>query len=133
MNYLNNLLYLLCVAAGLNLPTITTAQNRTNSNQEIKIGVYENDINYDNFKVPAKQYMGHAWFTFRLSGLTDEAVKGMVQRAVESNAYGGYMITPDRGRMPLGSDTNTKPNATYLDDEFFRLYKLAIEEGLKHG
>ena len=79
MNYLNNLLYLLCVAAGLNLPTITTAQNRTNSNQEIKIGVYENDINYDNFKVPAKQYMGHAWFLQKEYELSRNAYQKSVE------------------------------------------------------
>ncbi len=125
---------LMCIAAGLNFPTITSAQSAAGSNQEIKIGVYENDIDYDNFRVPEKQYMGHAWFTFQLAGLTEEAVRGMIQRAVESKAYGGYMITPDRGRMPQGADgTTTKPNATYLDDEFFRLYKITIEEGLRQG
>ena len=78
--------------------------------------------------------MGHAWFTFQLANLTEEAVKGIIQRAVESNAYGGYMITPDRGRMPQGGEVaNTVPNATYLDDEFFRLYKVTIQEGLRHG
>ena len=136
MNYLNKPLYLLCVVAGLNLPTNATAQGTAKLNQETKIGVYENDVNYDNFKVPAKQYMGHAWFTFQLASLTDEAVKGMVQKAVESNAYGGYMITPDKGRMPRGAEganTAPAPNATYLDAEFFRLYKIAIEEGLKQG
>ena len=134
MKFLNRLLYLLCVVAGLNLPAITSAQRTDNSNKEIKLGVYENEINYDNFRVPAKQYMGHAWFTFQLANLTEEAVKGMVRKAVESNAYGGYMITPDRGRITQGADgANKAPNATYLDDEFFRLYKITIEEGLRNG
>lgn len=134
MNYLNKPFYFFCVFLGLSLPIITTAQSAGNSNREMKIGVYENDINYDHFKVPAKQYMGHAWFTFQLASLTDEAVKGMVQKAVESNAYGGYMITPDAGRMaPGGAGANTGPKATYLDDESFRLYKVTIEEGLRNG
>lgn len=134
MNYLKRLLFLLSFVAGLNLPKIATAQNAGDSNQEMKIGVYENDVNYDKFKVPDKQYMGHAWFTFQLANLTEEAVRGMIQRAVESNAYGGYMITPDRGRMAPGGDgANTAPNATYLDEEFFRLYKITIEEGLRQG
>jgi len=97
MKNLNKHLCLLCVAAGLIIPEITTAQSTDNSNREIKIGVYENEINYDNFRVPVKQYMGHAWFTFQLANLTEDAVKDMVRKAVESNAYGGYMITPDRG------------------------------------
>lgn len=135
MNYLNKSLSLLCVVIGLNLPAITTAQNTDGSDQEIKIGVYENEINYDNFKMPAMQYMGHAWFTFRLASLTDEMVKNMVKSAVESNAYGGYMITPDRGIWSRrgGNNENTTINSTYLDDEFFRLYKVTIEEGLKNG
>jgi hypothetical protein len=134
MNYMKKLLCLLLVVSGLNLPAITSAQSADNSNKEIRIGVYDDDINYDNFKVPAKQYMGHAWFTFQLANLTEDAVKGMVRKAVESNAYGGYMITPDRGRMPQGADgANKAPNATYLDDEFFRLYKITIEEGIRNG
>ncbi len=96
--------------------------------------MFAQDIDYENFQTPPRQYMGHAWFTFPLARLTDEMVKGMVQQVVDSNAYGGYMITPDRGlgwgRRP---DPNTPVNATYLDDEFFRLYKVTIEEGLKHG
>ena len=134
MNHLNKLLCFFCVVMVSNIPIITTAQDANNSTREIKTGVYENDINYDKFRLPPKQYMGHAWFTFQLSNLTEEAVKGMVRKAVESNAYGGYMITPDRGRMtPGGAGANTTPNATYLDDEFFRLYKITIKEGLRNG
>lgn len=134
MNHMNKLIILMCVFAGLFLPTTIEAQIAGNSNQEIKTGLYENEINYDNFKTPAKQYMGHAWFTFQLANLTDDAVKEMVRRAVGSNAYGGYMITPDRGRITQGPDgTNKAPNATYLDDEFFRLYKITIGEGLRNG
>jgi len=130
MNYLNRPLSLLCVVLGLYAPSVTMAQNAGKSAQDLLSGLYENDINYERFKVPAKQYMGHAWFTFQLANLTDASVKEMVRKAVESNAYGGYMITPDRGRMPQGA---TAPNATYLDKESFRLYRVTIEEGLKQG
>ena len=136
MNHLvKSLCHLLILVISLNLLTKAIAQGAAaNSNQEDEIGVYENDIDYNQFKEPSRQYMGHAWFTFQLANLTDETVIGMIKRAVDSNAYGGYMITPDRGRMPprVGG-ANTGPNATYLDEEFFRLYKVTIEEGLKYG
>ena len=136
MDYFSKSLFLWCAFAGLSLPIIAAAQSAPGSGREITAGLYENDIKYDNFKSPEKRYMGHAWFTFQLANLTDDAVKGMVQKAVESNAYGGYMITPDRGRLPRvagGTNTAPTPNATYLDDNFFRFYKLAIKEGLRHG
>ncbi|MBN1972567.1 MAG: hypothetical protein JW787_02940 [Sedimentisphaerales bacterium] len=126
MNHVNKSLYLLlgCVLS-VNLLTITAAQ-----------GTYSQAVEYEDFKEPPRQYWGHAWFTFQLAGLTDDAVKAMVKSAVDSNAYGGYMITPDSGvgfgMQRRGTAANTGPKATYLDDEFFRLYKVTIEEGLKH-
>jgi hypothetical protein len=134
MNYFNKSLFLWCALAGLSLPMIATAQSAPGSGRDVTADLYENNIKYDNFKSPEKRYMGHAWFTLQLANMHDDDVKNFIQKAVGANAYGGYMITPDRGRLPQAAAgaPAPKPNATYLDDEFFRLYKVAIQEGLKH-
>jgi hypothetical protein len=95
---------------------------------------HETTVDYALFKESPRQYRGHAWFTFNLGALNDETVLGMVRKAVETDSYGGFMITPSPGGGwgRRGGSAPTNP-VTYLNDEFFRLYKVAIEEGLKHG
>lgn len=93
-----------------------------------------NAIDYADFREPPRQYRGHAWFTFNLGALNDESVLAMVRRAAETDSYGGFMITPSPGRgWGRRGTTAAGNNVTYLNDEFFRLYKVAIEEGLKLG
>jgi hypothetical protein len=136
MNLLNKPSYLLLLSVfSLNLFTTVTSQIRTeNLARGTVVTDQETEIDYTKFKEPPHQYWGHAWFTFNLGGLTDDSVKAMVQRAVDSNSYGGFMITPSPGRgFRQGGGTTTDNNVSYLNDEFFRLYKVAIEEGLKHG
>ncbi|MBN2181096.1 MAG: hypothetical protein JW715_04220, partial [Sedimentisphaerales bacterium] len=136
MNYLYRYLYLLLLSAfGLNLLTIAAAQERTADLARGAVVVDQEDkIDYAKFQEPPKQYWGHAWFTFNLGGLDEESVLGMVRRAAETDSYGGFMITPSPGRgFRRGGGTTTDNNVSYLNDEFFRLYKVAIEEGLKLG
>jgi len=92
-------------------------------------------VDYATFKDPPREYWGHAWFTFVLPSLTEDRVKSMIQRAAQSDSYGGFMITPDGGfgRTPGGAAASDRPAVTYLNDEFFKLYKIAIEEGLKNN
>ena len=49
----------------------------------------------------------------------------MVDQASRENSYGGFMITS------TGAGKGSASNVVYLSDEYFRLYKLAIERGLK--
>ncbi|MGD0652051.1 MAG: glycosyl hydrolase [Verrucomicrobiia bacterium] len=87
-------------------------------------------VDFALFKDPPPEFRGHAWFTFNLGSLTDASVTSMVERAVQTDSYGGFMITPSAGMGRDGTTTNT--GVSYLNEEFFRLYRLAIEDGLKH-
>jgi hypothetical protein len=93
-------------------------------------------VDYATFKDPPREYWGHAWFTFNLSSLNEDRVRSMVQQAVKSDSYGGFMITSSGGFGGRGfgraAATGGTP-VTYLNEEFFRLYKVAVEEGLKNN
>jgi hypothetical protein len=97
---------------------------------------------YALFKDPPGEYMGHYWFAYNLNTLTDATVIEGIRDAVKTGAYGGFMITPSNGgSTALLSDAYLKASGrqrsdkgvVYLSEEYFRLYKLAIQEGLKYN
>jgi hypothetical protein len=98
-------------------------------------------IDYNLFKDPPAEYRGHRWFTFRLSNITEDSIRTGIQQAAKSGQFGSFMITPDGGNTSALSEaflknSHRQPNKTgvgYLSEEYFRLYRLAIEEGLKNN
>src|SRR5512136_313856 len=123
----------LCVFI-LSLSLNAAAQNQTET-------IAANDstggpVDYATFKDPPREYWGHAWFTFNLGSLNEDRVRSMIQQAVKNNSYGGFMITPSGGfggRGFGGAAPAGGTPVTYLSEEFFKLYKVAIEEGLKNN
>jgi hypothetical protein len=97
-------------------------------------------VDYNLFKEPPAEYRGHRWFTFRLSNISETAIRSEIEQAAKSGAFGSFMITPDGGNTTALSEAYMKgsrrpPSTTgvaYLSEEYFRLYRLAIEEGLKN-
>ena len=98
-------------------------------------------VDYKLFQEPPAEYRGHRWLTFRLSNITEESIRNSIQQAARSDVAGGFMITPDGGNTSALSEAYMKgshrqPDTTgvaYLSEEYFRLYRLAIEEGNKDG
>lgn len=82
-------------------------------------------VDYALFQNPPAEFRGHAWLDFRLGNISDDIVNKMVDQAIQTNSYGGFMITS------TGAYRGSPSNVVYLSDEYFRLYKLAIERGLK--
>jgi hypothetical protein len=97
-------------------------------------------VDYATFKDPPAEYRGHRWFTFRLSNITEASIVSGIQQAAQSGAFGSFMITPDGGLTTALSEAYMKgsrrpPSTTgvaYLSEEYFRLYRLAIEEGQRN-
>ena len=83
------------------------------------------DVDYAVFQNPPAEFRGHAWLDFRLGNISDDIVNKMVDEAIQANSYGGFMITS------TGARPGSASNVVYLSDEYFRLYRLAIERGLK--
>ena len=124
---------LLALLSGLALP-ILFGERRTQHPEDLK-------VDYQFFHEPPAEYRGHRWLTFRLSNISEESIRKNIQDAAKSDSAGGFMITPDGGNTSALSEAYMKgshrqPNTTgvaYLSEEYFRLYRAAIEEGNKDG
>ena len=77
------------------------------------------------FKSPPAEYRGHAMWNFNLTNLNENAVISGIQEMAKLN-YGGFFIEAG-GRPQPGQGT------AFLSDEYFRYYKLALEEAKKDG
>src|ERR1022692_3244494 len=77
------------------------------------------------FKAPPAEYRGHAMWNFNLPTLNESAVINGIQEMAKLN-YGGFFIEAG-GRPQPGQ------GVAFLSDEYFRLYKLALEEAKTQG
>ena len=77
------------------------------------------------FQSPPAKYRGHAMWNFNLGTLNEKDVISGIDEMARLN-YGGFFIEPG-GRPQPGQ------GVAFLSDEYFRFYKLAIEEAKKHG
>ena len=75
------------------------------------------------FKAPPAMYRGHAMWNFNLSTLNEASVVSGIQEMAKLN-YGGFFIEAG-GRNNQG--------VVFLSDEYFRFYKMALEEATKQG
>jgi hypothetical protein len=97
-------------------------------------------VDYASFKEPPAEYRGHYWVTLRLANVTERSLVSQIQQAAKSDSYGSFMITPDGGLTTGLSEAYMKGShrqpvttgVAYLSEEYFRLYRLAIEEGQRN-
>ena len=78
------------------------------------------------FKQPPAAYRGHAMWSFPLNTLNDQYVVSGIQEMARLN-YGGFFI--EAGGLRPG----TQPAVPFLSPEYFRLYRVALEEAKKQG
>src|SRR5215471_12016087 len=92
------------------------------------------------FKSPPAQYRGHAMWSFPLSTLNENYVISGIRELAKLN-YGGFFIEAGGGPTTGLSDAYIKlfrrnqssQGVVFLSDEYFRFYKLALEEAKKQG
>ncbi len=77
------------------------------------------------FKAPPAEYRGHAMWDFNLATFDDNAVITGIREMAKLN-YGGFFIEAG-GRPQPGR------GMAFLSDEYFRLYKVGLEEAKKLG
>jgi hypothetical protein len=79
------------------------------------------------FKAPPAAYRGHAMWNFPLNTLNEKYVVDGIREMAKLN-YGGFFIEAG-GVRPGGPP----PLVSFLSPEYFRLYKLALEEAKRQG
>ena len=92
------------------------------------------------FKAPPATYRGHAMWNFNLSTLNEASVTAGIQEMAKLN-YGGFFIEASGGPTTGLSEAYLKmfrrppssQGVVFLSDEYFRVYKLALEEAKKLG
>ena len=77
------------------------------------------------FKSPPAAYRGHAMWNFNLGTLNEPSIVSGIQELARMN-YGGFFIE-------AGGQPQNGRGAEFLSDEYFRYYRLAMEEAKKDG
>ena len=91
------------------------------------------------FKAPPAMYRGHAMWNFNLSTLNEASVISGIQEMAKLN-YGGFFIEAGGGQPPgfprplkMIRRPQSNQGVVFLSDEYFRFYKIALEEARKQG
>jgi hypothetical protein len=95
------------------------------------------------FRQPPAQYRGHQMYgygLFNLSTLSEDRIVSAIDKMVKEN-MGGFAPEPNGGPTTgLPEDylkaTRRRPSTegvVYLSDEYFKLYRVALEQARKHG
>ncbi len=98
-------------------------------------------VEYSVFKDPPQEYRGVRWGGFNLTTLSDSSVIGGIRNGAKSRMWGSTLLGPGGGPTTGLSEAYLKGSrrkqssegVVYLSEEYFRLYKVAIEEGLKYN
>jgi hypothetical protein len=98
-------------------------------------------ISFLNFKNPLPEYRGVRWLGFGLTNLSEEGVIKSIESSVQKDSWGSYLLGPGGGPttglseeyLKASRRTPSDKGEVYLSEEYFRIYKLAIDEGLKYN
>ncbi|MCX6238004.1 MAG: glycosyl hydrolase [Bacteroidia bacterium] len=120
---------------------LANAQTALSSSSSKDISVAADVLSFDMFREPPAEFRGIRWGGFGLSNLTDSSAIKSIQSGAKSNSWGSTLLGPGGGPttglseayLKASRRTPSDKGVIYLSDEYFRIYKLAIEEGLKYN
>jgi hypothetical protein len=100
----------------------------------------DDTIDRSKFKEPPAEYRVICWMHFNLSNMSEERVIASVQANVKRDSWGAFMIESSGGSTAGLSEAylrgcKREPSdrgIQYLSEEYFKYYRMAIEEGLKN-
>ncbi len=84
------------------------------------------------FQSPPSAYRGHAMWSFPLNTVNDQYVVSGIREMARLN-YGGFFIEATGGPRPGAPGAPAAPAVPFLSPEYFRLYRLALEEAKRQG
>jgi len=91
------------------------------------------------FRSPPAEYGAIHWVSFFLSRATEQSLTASVHAAAQTGAWGSFELGPGGGPttglspayLAASQRTPSSEGVPYLSDEYFRLYRAAIEQGQK--
>jgi hypothetical protein len=98
-----------------------------------------NAVDFQQFQNPPGEYRGIHWVGLNLSRVTETSIRASIQSAATNGAWGSFELGPGGGPTTglseaylRGSHRATNNQGVpYLSEEYFRIYRAAIEEGQK--
>ena len=101
-----------------------------------------NPVQLAQFKNPPGEFGGIHWLGFGLSRLTEDGVRRSVQSAATGGAWGSFELGLGASGATTGLSEaylrgsgrgSNSQGVAYLSEEYFRFYRIAIEEGQRIG
>ena len=104
-------------------------------------GIDMTKVEYERFREPAREFRGVRFISLPLDRATEESVRQSVERDFKAGLWGSFVLIAGGGSTEGLSDdylkfSGRKRNDTgvaYLSEEYFKLYRAAIEKGLELG
>ena len=98
-------------------------------------------VEYERFKDPDKEFRGVRFISLPLDRATEESVRVSVERDYFADKWGSFVLIAGGGSteglsddyLRLSGRRRNDSGVAYLSDDYFKLYRAAIEKGLELG
>ncbi len=127
---------LTALAAACLLPTALPAQEKFEIN-----GIDMTRVEYEQFRNPDREFRGVRFIALNLDRATEESMREAVERDFRTDKWGSFVLIAGGGSTAglsdeylAGSGRQRKETGiAYLSEDYFKLYRAAIEKGLELG
>ncbi len=104
-------------------------------------GIDMTKVEYEQFKNPDREFRGVRFIGLPLDNISDSLMKAAVHRDFNADKWGSFIMIAGGGStegltddyLRLSGRKAQSNGVAYLSDEYFRIYKNTIDEGLKLG
>ena len=104
-------------------------------------GIDMTRVEYEQFREPARAFRGVRFIALPLDRATEESMREAVERDFRADKWGSFVLIAGGGSTEglsdaylEGSRRPRKDSGTaYLSEDYFNLYRAAIEKGLELG
>lgn len=104
-------------------------------------GIDMTKVEYDRFKTPDREFRGVRFISLNLDRATEESMKNMVERDFRTDKWGTFVLIAGGGStegltdeyLELSRRQKNEKGTAYLSENYFKLYRAAIEKGIELG
>lgn len=104
-------------------------------------GIDMTKVEYEQFRTPAREFRGVRFIALNLDRDTEESIRRKVENDFKTGLWGTFVLIPGGGNTEnlsedylRESNRKAKTGGTYyLSEQYFKLYRAAIEKGLELG